>query len=187
MITHFQEVWRTKVPLKIKCCYGRRTGIGYHLGNSWPRGMTRSMGGVLSPGSGRLWTHFLQLHYRKIHVGRSEETSVLHLDSDQGRVLPCYCPGLSGPLKRLACFTFAAQIWTLWNIHNKQTTEGSLISSPADAIFKMFIFMQGWTVLVRQRDIDLVNAALVEVRMLYARLRAWAWLAVSPLRVFYVY
>jgi hypothetical protein len=105
-------------------------------------------------------------------VSRSEETSVLHLDSDQDRVLPCYCPGLSGPFERLACFTFAAQIWTLWNIPNKQTIEGSLISSPADAIFKMFIFMQGWTVLVRQRDIDLVNAALVEVRMLYARLRA---------------
>ena len=49
--------------------------------------------------------------------------------------------------------------------------EGSLISNPADAMFKMSIYMQCWRVLIRQRDRELLDAALEEVRKLQATLR----------------
>jgi hypothetical protein len=48
---------------------------------------------------------------------------------------------LSGPLRSLVWYTFAAQCWALWIIRNKLTIEGKLIGNPADAIFKMSIFM----------------------------------------------
>jgi hypothetical protein len=57
--------------------------------------------------------------------------------------------GLSGPLRRLVLFTFAAQCWALWNIRNKLAIEGKLINNPTDALFKMSMYMQGWRVLVR--------------------------------------
>jgi hypothetical protein len=80
--------------------------------------------------------------------------------------------GLTGRLRRIAWYTFAAQSWALWNIRNKLAIEGSLISNPADAIFKMSIYMQSWRVLVRRKDRPLLDVALDEVRRLHARIRA---------------
>jgi hypothetical protein len=80
--------------------------------------------------------------------------------------------GLSGRLRRIVWFTFAAQSWALWNIRNKLTLEGKLINNPADAIAKMSIYMQSWRVLVSPRDRDLLEVALGEVRRLHARMRA---------------
>jgi hypothetical protein len=80
--------------------------------------------------------------------------------------------GLSGRFRRIPWFTFAAQSWALWNIRNKLAIEGSLISSPTDAIFKISIYMQSWRVLVRLRDRPPLDVALDEVRRLHARIRA---------------
>jgi hypothetical protein len=79
---------------------------------------------------------------------------------------------LSGPLHRLVWFAFAAQSWALWNIRNKLTIEGKLINNPADAFSKMSIYMQSWRVLIRQRDRELLEVALGEVRHLHAWMRA---------------
>jgi hypothetical protein len=79
--------------------------------------------------------------------------------------------GLSGPLRRLAWFAFAALGWTLWNTRNKLAIEGKVIGHPADVLFTMSIHMQSWRVLVRQRDRDLLDAALGELRRLHARTR----------------
>jgi hypothetical protein len=48
--------------------------------------------------------------------------------------------GLSFSLRRLSWFTFAALCWMLWNIRNKLAMEGKTISSPADALYKMYIY-----------------------------------------------
>jgi hypothetical protein len=79
--------------------------------------------------------------------------------------------GMSGRLCRIAWFTFAAQCWALWNIHNKLAIEGSLISNPVDAILKMSIYMQNRRVLVRSRDRPLLDVAPDEVRRLQSRIR----------------
>jgi hypothetical protein len=49
--------------------------------------------------------------------------------------------GLSGPLRRIVWFSFAAQCWALWNIRNKLAIEGKLINNPADAVFQMSMHM----------------------------------------------
>jgi hypothetical protein len=54
---------------------------------------------------------------------------------------------------------------------NKLAIEGHIINSTADAIFKMSIYMQSLRVLVRQTDRILLDAALDEVRRLYAMTR----------------
>jgi hypothetical protein len=80
--------------------------------------------------------------------------------------------GLARSMRRLVWFTFATQCWSLWNIRNKLAIDGNIISSPADAIFKMFIYMQSWRVLVKRTDMDLLDAALDEIRRLYTRTRS---------------
>jgi hypothetical protein len=77
--------------------------------------------------------------------------------------------GVSGPLRSLVCFTFAALCWTLWNIRNKLTIEGKPVGDPADAFYHMLIHMQSWRVLVRRRDRTLLSEALEAVRRLHAR------------------
>jgi hypothetical protein len=79
--------------------------------------------------------------------------------------------GLSGPLRRLAWFAFAALGRTLWNTRNKLAIEGKVIGHPANVLFTMSIHMQSWRVLIRQRDRDLLDEALGELRRLYARIR----------------
>jgi hypothetical protein len=80
--------------------------------------------------------------------------------------------GLSNPLRRLAWFTFAVQCWTLWNIRNKLAIEGKMIGNQAGVFYQMSIHMQCWRVLVRQRDRDLLDLAVGDVRRLYARTRS---------------
>jgi hypothetical protein len=80
--------------------------------------------------------------------------------------------GISGPLRSLVWFTFAAMSWSLWNIRNNLTIEGKLINNPTDAFYHMMLHMQSWRVLVRRRDRALLDEALEAVRLLHARSRA---------------
>jgi hypothetical protein len=77
--------------------------------------------------------------------------------------------GLANPLHRLVWYTFAAQCWTLWNTRNKLAIEGKLIGNQADVFYQMSIHMQCWRVLVRRKDIELLDLAVGDVRRLYAR------------------
>jgi hypothetical protein len=79
--------------------------------------------------------------------------------------------GVSGSLRRVVWFAFAAQCWALWNIRNKLTIEGKMIGNPTDALFQMSIHMQHWRVLVKPKDHALLDVAMNEVRRLYARTR----------------
>jgi hypothetical protein len=79
--------------------------------------------------------------------------------------------GLSGPLRRTAWFTFAAQCWALWNIRNKLAIEGKLINSPADAMFQMMLYMQRWRALVRTKDRGLLDMTMDEIRRVQLRMR----------------
>jgi hypothetical protein len=78
--------------------------------------------------------------------------------------------GLSGPLRRLVWFTFAAQCWALWIIRNKLTIEGNIINTPSDVLLQVILFMQRWRPLTRQQDRDLLDEATGAIRRLHARL-----------------
>jgi hypothetical protein len=80
--------------------------------------------------------------------------------------------GLSGAYRRVVWFSFAALAWALWNIQNKLTMEGVLIGKPADALYKMIIYMQQWRMLVKWKDRGLVDAAMETLRRLHAELAA---------------
>jgi hypothetical protein len=76
--------------------------------------------------------------------------------------------GLIGAYRRLVWFAFAALCWTLWTIRNKLTIEGSIIGKPADALYKMTIFMQQWRTLVKSKDRELLD----RIRRLHSTLLA---------------
>jgi hypothetical protein len=78
--------------------------------------------------------------------------------------------GLSNSYRRLVRFTFMAQRWTLSNIRNKLAMEGSLIAKPADALYKILVYLHQRRMLVKSRDIDLLNAAMWEIRRLHSTL-----------------
>jgi hypothetical protein len=48
--------------------------------------------------------------------------------------------------------------------------EGVIISKPADALFKMIIYMQQWRMLVKWKDRGLVDAAMDSLRRMHADL-----------------
>jgi hypothetical protein len=48
--------------------------------------------------------------------------------------------------------------------------EGVLIGKPADALFKMIIYMQQWRMLVKWKDRGLVDAAMDSLRRMHADL-----------------
>jgi hypothetical protein len=80
------------------------------------------------------------------------------------------CQGLSGQLRCVVWFTFAAQCWALWTVRNKLVFEGRVINKPADVMLHMMIFLQRWWVLTRRRDRGLLHAARETVKRLHARL-----------------
>jgi hypothetical protein len=50
--------------------------------------------------------------------------------------------------------------------------EGVLIGKPADALYKMIIYMQQWRMLVKWKDRGLLDAAMETLRRLHAELAA---------------
>jgi hypothetical protein len=172
-VPHFKEVWKTRVPPKI------RIFLWQLIRGRLPSGVQLAKRNGPSNGSCALCNEQEDCDhiFFTCHVARFVWAGVREL-------LPCswnpagagdflaIAQGLSGSFKRLAWFTFAAMCWTLWNIRNKLAMEGTLIRCPADAIFKMSMYMQSWRVLVRRKDRAALDVALVELRKLYAKTRA---------------
>jgi hypothetical protein len=172
-VTCFKEAWRTRVPPKIRVFLWQLI-----------RGRLPSCDQVAKrhrPSDGRcaLCQEVEDCNHiffscpiaRMMWAGVRE---LLHCDwnpAGPGEFI-AIAQGLYGPLRRLVWFTFAAQCWTLWTIRNKLTIEGKMIGNPADVFYQMLIHMQCWRVLVRQRDRAMLDAAVDDVRRLYARLRA---------------
>jgi hypothetical protein len=50
--------------------------------------------------------------------------------------------------------------------------EGTLIVKPADALFKMLIYMQQWGMLVRSKDRGLMDVAMGAIQRLHTSLLA---------------
>jgi hypothetical protein len=102
-------------------------------------------------------------------VGGGKGTPRVRLEPGWIGEFTALAQGLANPLRRLVCYTFAAQYWTLWNTRNKLAIEGKLIGNQADVFYQMSIHMQCWRVLVRRKDIELLDLAVGDVRRLYAR------------------
>jgi hypothetical protein len=171
-VTYFKEVWKTRVPPKIRVFLwqlirGRLPSADQVARRNGPTDGSCALCGELEDGD-----HI----FFRCHLARFLWAGVREL-------LPCswnptgvgdfitIAQGLSVPLRRIAWFTFAALCWSLWNIRNKLAMEGKMISSPADALYKMSIYMQSWRVLARRRDRALLDEVRDGVRRLHARTR----------------
>jgi hypothetical protein len=171
-IAHFKEVWRTRVPPKIRVFLWQLIRGRLPAGDQLVKRRGPSNGSCAFCGEWETCDHiFFKCHIAKLMWAGIRD--LLHCTWNLAGAADfiAIVNGLSGRLRRFAWYTFAAQSWALWNIRNKLAIEGSLINNPADAIFKMSIHMQSWRVLVRQRDRDLLDAALGELRRLHARTR----------------
>jgi hypothetical protein len=57
--------------------------------------------------------------------------------------------------------------WTLWNFKTKLTIEGKAIGNLTNTFYHMMLYMQFWRVLVRRRDMAMLDEALDAVRRLH--------------------
>ncbi|XP_051221392.1 uncharacterized protein [Lolium perenne] len=171
----FKDVWRTRVPPKIKVFLwqlirGRLPSGEQLLKRHGPSNGMCALCGAWEDCNHIFFTCPLA---RLMWAGVRELLSCDWNPAGAGDFI-ALSQGLSNPLRRLAWFTFAAQCWTLWNIRNKLAIEGKLIGNPADIFYQLSLHMQCWRVLVRPRDRDLLDLAVGGVRRLYARTRSEA-------------
>jgi hypothetical protein len=172
-VTSFKEVWRTKVPPKIKIFLWQLIRGRLPSGVQIVKRQGPSNGLCALCGDVEDCNHiFFTCHMAGFMWAGVRELLKCEWNPAGAGEFLALVQGLSGPLRRLVWFTFAAQCWTLWNIRNKLAIEGKLIGHPADAFVQMSMHMQCWRVLVSQRDRALLDEARGEVKRLHARSRA---------------
>ncbi|KAK1693054.1 hypothetical protein QYE76_009751 [Lolium multiflorum] len=169
-VTHFKEIWRTRVLPKIRVFLWQLIRGRLPSGDQLVKRHGPSNGRCALCGDWETCDHiFFTCHIAKFMWAGIRDLLSCSWNPAGAADFIAIANGLSGRLRRIAWFTFAAQCWTLWNIRNKLAIEGSLISSPADVIFKMSIYMQSWRVLVRPRDKPLLDVALDETLLIHYR------------------
>jgi hypothetical protein len=55
---------------------------------------------------------------------------------------------------------FAALCWTLLNVRNKFSIEGTFPNQPADILYKMLTYLQVWKPVARRKDRDVVERSI---------------------------
>jgi hypothetical protein len=170
-VSHFDEVWRTKFPPRVRiflwqlirgrlpCCEQVAKRRGPSDGNCALCGEIEDCNHIFFSCS---LAKFMWARVSELLGNAWNPTGV-------GDFL-ALANGLSGTMRRVVWYTFAAQSWALWIVRNKLTIEGKLIDRPADVLVQMMIFMQRWRALTRRRDRDLLDATREAVRRLHARM-----------------
>jgi hypothetical protein len=172
-VSHFRDVWRARVPPKIKVFLWQLIRGKLPSSEQVAKRHGPSNGRCSLCGEMEDCNHiFFTCHMAGFMWAGVRE--LLHCEWNPGGIgdFIALAQGISGPLRSLVWFTFAAMAWSLWNIRNKLTIEGKLINNPTDAFYHMMLHMQSWRVLVRRRDRALLDEALEAVRLLHARSRA---------------
>ncbi|KAK1663022.1 hypothetical protein QYE76_051181 [Lolium multiflorum] len=172
-VSHFRDVWRARVPPKIKVFLWQLIRGKLPSSEQVAKRQGPSNGRCSLCGEVEDCNHiFFTCHMAGFMWAGVRE--LLHCEWNPGGIgdFIALAQGISGPLRSLVWFTFAAMSWSLWNIRNKLTIEGKLINNPTDAFYHMMLHMQSWRVLVRRRDRALLDEALEAVRLLHARSRA---------------
>lgn len=83
------------------------------------------------------------------------------------RLIQCH----QGQDRRVLWSCIAALCWTLWNVRNKYSIEGSFPSQPADCIYKLSVYLQMWRLLSRRCDRPAMDAAISRIRDIHASTR----------------
>ncbi|KAK1648684.1 hypothetical protein QYE76_066489 [Lolium multiflorum] len=160
-VSHFRDVWRARVPPKIKVflwqlIWGKLPSSEQVAKRHGPSNGRCSLCGEMEDCNHIFFTcHMAGFMWAGVR-------ELLHCEWNPGGIgdFIALAQGISGPLRSLVWFTFAAMAWSLWNIRNKLTIEGKLINNPTDAFYHMMLHMQSWRVLVRRRVRALLDEAL---------------------------
>jgi hypothetical protein len=76
-----------------------------------------------------------------------------------------------GQTRRVLWLACAALLWSLWNVRNKFTIEGSFPTNPANGLYKMTVYLQAWKLLARRGDRQAVELVIGRIRALHASIR----------------
>jgi hypothetical protein len=76
-----------------------------------------------------------------------------------------------GQSKRVLGMACAALLWTLWNLRNKFSIDGVFPRQPADALYKMSMYLQVWKLVARKKDREAVEWAVTRIRTLHSTIR----------------
>jgi hypothetical protein len=148
VVTHFREVWKTRVPPRIRVFLWQLIRSRLPSGVQVAKRNGPTNGACAFCGEQEDCNHiFFSCHLAKLAwAGARELLQCSWNPTGAGQFI------LSGSLRRLAWFTFAAQCWALWNIRNKFTIQGTFPSQLADGLYKMLIYLQVSKPVARRRD-----------------------------------
>ena len=76
-----------------------------------------------------------------------------------------------GQTKRVLWTCCAALCWTLWNVRNKFTIEQKFPAQPADCLYKLSTYLQGWRPVARRCDREALELTIRKIRELHATVR----------------
>jgi hypothetical protein len=157
-VSHFKEVWRTKVPPKIKIFLWQLIRNRLPTSEHVAKRRVPSMGFCALCDDHEDCNHifFACPMARFAWAGVRELLQCDWKPAGAGDFM-ALSNNVSGPLRRLVWFTFAPLCWTLWINCNKLTIEGKMICNPTDIFYQMSIYMQCWRVLVRQKNRTLLD------------------------------
>jgi hypothetical protein len=170
-VTHFREVWRTRVPPRIRVflwqlLWGK---LPCSLQVAKRKGPSNGLCALCGEPEDCDHIFFKCALARFLWAGVRELLHCSWNPAGAGDFL-AISHGLAGAYRRVVWYSFAALAWALWNIRNKLTMEGVLIGKPADALFKMIVYMQQWRMLVKWKDRGLVDAAMDSLRRMHTDL-----------------
>jgi hypothetical protein len=175
VVTHFRDVWKTRVPPRIRVFLWQLIRSRLPSGVQVAKRNGPTNGACAFCGEQEDCNHiFFSCYLAKLAWAGARELLRCDWNPAGAGEFIALVQSLSGSLRRLAWFTFAAQCWALWNIRNKLAMEGKLINNPADVFFHMHSYMQRWRVLVRPRDRATLDVVMEGVRRLQATTRAQA-------------
>jgi hypothetical protein len=171
-IAHHKDMWKSKVPLKIKIF-------------SWQLALDKL------PSGQQIVTRHGPSNGLCALCGAPEDASHIFFACSLAKfawsvlrqLLGCnWCPanfaqfhailsGFSGYARKLLWVLFLAQSWALWNTRNKLAIEKKVISNPADIIYKIIILLQLWSLKFKSREKEGLNWMAQELRELYVHLK----------------
>jgi hypothetical protein len=174
-IAHHKDMWKSKVPLKIKIF-------------SWQLALDKL------PSGQQLVTRHGPSNGLCALCGAPEDASHIFFACSLAKfawsvlrqLLGCnWCPanfaqfhailsGFSGYARKLLWVLFLAQSWALWNTRNKLAIEKKVISNPADIIYKIIILLQLWSLKFKSREKEGLNWMAQELRELSVHLKPLA-------------
>jgi hypothetical protein len=143
VVSHFDEIWRTKVPPRVRIFLWQLIKSHLPCSEQVAKRMGPSNGACLLCGKLESCDHifFVCPLAKFIWACVRELLGTAWNPAGVGDFI-AICQGLSGQLRRVVWFTFAAQCWPLWTVRNKLVFEGRVINKPADVMLHMMMFMQ---------------------------------------------